>query len=313
MGRPARIWLEGADGGEPFVLSGEGLGNLNVELDDSPSDFYYTPVETIYTEHAFERGSTYNGLRIKSMTPVFTVNIFGTPQMPWELADDLWSTAWDFTRDSTLWYETPEKTSLRSLTLRLKQEPTFKPVKDPHLRQHARITMTTIAPDPFWYEPSVIDKWRSPIDTSGVDGNGDPIVAYGTVTVSNPTPYPIWPIWQAQAAPFAGTVWTLPDFSWGNTIYRRAAEDAHRVVVMPPLLANEHVNIDTDENAKREQVRSPLDTQIYLRMAGKRFSYPLRPRLDPVEVPVAVTGAPAGVTVEVRCPRPWPKPWGMRR
>lgn len=305
MGKPALIELEGADGSEPFVLSGRGMGNRNVELADDPSGFYDLPVETIYTEHAFQKGSTYNGMRIKSRQVVFTVNIFGTRERSWELADDEFSTALEFARDAKLWFDTGE--SRRWLTMRLLQEPQLKTAKDPRLNEFGRVTLTCIAPDPFWYEPPVPSKWISPIDTT--DGS----TAYGEVEVSNPTPYPIWLRWGLQAGPNPGTKWTVPDFSFGNTIYRRAVEDADRVIHMPELLGLEHVDIDTDDDAKREQVRSPLDTQIYLRMGGQTFVYPIPPRTKKTKLPVAVSGAPAGVGVTVLSPRPWPRPWGQRR
>ncbi|WP_418345276.1 phage tail protein [Rhodococcus pyridinivorans] len=304
MGKPALITLDGADGIRR-ILSGPGMGDRGVELATSPAGFYNTPTEAIYTEHAFERGSTYNGMRITSMQPVFSVNIFGSPGQSWEEADDEWSTALAINQDATLWYE--GDSSRRRLTIRLMQEMQFTPVNDPRLGQYGKVTMTCIAPDPFWYETSEFDKWTSEIDTT----NGT--TAYGSVTVQNPTPYPTWVKWRLQAGPNPGTKWTLPDFSWGNKIHRRAVEDADRVIHMPELLGNEHVDIETDENSKRPQVVSPLDTQIYMRMEGKTFMYPIAPRTPPTEVPVAVTGAPAGVGLRVECPLPWPKPWGMRR
>ncbi len=307
MGRPARITLHPADGTEPFVLSGQGMGNRNVELATAPAGFFHTPIETIYTQHAYEIGATYAGERINAMMPVFTVNCLGTRQRPWELVDDEWSTAMSTRIPAVLEYETGSRSSTRTLKVRLKQEPILKPIKDPNLGEFGQVTMTCIAPDPFWREDAVPDKWISEVST--LDGH----IEWGSVTVSNPTPYPIWVTWKAQAGPNLGTQWWIPDFSWGNVKHRRAEQDADRMIRMPPLLANEHIDIDTDEMAKRPQVLSPIDTQIYMRMEGETFVYPLRPYLDPVEVPVGVSRAPAGVGIQVSCPRPWPKPWGMRR
>ena len=79
---------------------------------------------------------------------------------------------------------------------------------------------------------------------------------------------------------------------------------------MPPLIAGEHLRVDTDEDTT--QVESNIDTQPYLRMGGVRFLYPIPPYTPPTELPVAVTGAPAGVGVQVRCPRVWGRPWGLQ-
>lgn len=307
VGKPALITLRPADGSEPFILSGPGMGNRGVELATSPAGFYNTPIETIYTQHAYEIGATYAGERINAMTPVFTVNCMGTRQRPWELVDDEWSTAMSTRTPAVLEYSPGSRASTRTLGVRLKQEMILKPMRDPNLGEFGQVTMTCIAPDPFWREDQVPDTWSSPVST--LDGH----IEWGSVTLANPTPLPIWVTWRCQAGPAPGVVWHLPDFSWGNRRYRRAVEDADRIIHMPPLLAGENIDIDTDEMAKRPQVLSPIDTQIYMRMGGQAFVYPLRPYLDPVEVPVGVSHAPAGVGVRVSCPRPWPRPWGMRR
>ncbi|MDV2477421.1 hypothetical protein F8M49_22225 [Rhodococcus zopfii] len=106
--------------------------------------------------------------------------------------------------------------------------------------------------------------------------------------------------------------WHLPDFSWGNKRYRRAVQDADRMLILPELLGDEHLDIETDENTKREPVRSPKDTQIYLRMDGKGFRVPAAPVSGSGGVPVGVQNA-RRCRVRVECPRPWPKPWGLRR
>ncbi len=45
-------------------------------------------------------------------------------------------------------------------------------------------------------------------------------------------------------------------------------------------------------------------------MNGQRFCYPLPGATPETKIPVSVTGAPVGAGVQVRCPRPWPRPWG---
>ncbi|MBP0109505.1 phage tail protein, partial [Rhodococcus hoagii] len=87
----------------------------------------------------------------------------------------------------------------------------------------------------------------STIDTTGGS------TANGTIVVpfANPTPAPIWAQWVVQAATNAR--WAIPDYSFGDDRYRRAAADANRRIVMPKLLAAEHLYINTDEAAKHEQ------------------------------------------------------------
>ncbi len=134
------------------------------------------------------------------MYPVFSVDIFGTKDRPWEYWDDEWATALTDDQDAFLWYTTPPtRSSRRKLAVRLVNEMQFKPMRDPRLGEYGRVTMNCIAPDPFWYEEtSVFDRWRCMVDTT--DGH----IEWGSVTVSNPTPYPIWIKWRVQDGPLPG-------------------------------------------------------------------------------------------------------------
>ncbi|APE10758.1 hypothetical protein BO226_17440 [Rhodococcus sp. 2G] len=305
------VEIEGCNG-DLVTISGPGQGREGFELlEGGLQDVYDIPFSTIYTQHAFEEGATYNGMRIERRTPLIKILAHATSSRTWMAVDERWAELWSPLADTKLWVTTPD--SRRHLLIRQLEHMRVDLSVDPHGEQEAEIETPGVSGDPWWWEPSVFDKWTSEVDTTGLDSNGQPKIARGTVTVSNPTPYPIWLKWRLQAGPTPGTKWTIADFSWGNKIHRRAVEDADRVIHMPEMLGNEHVDIETDENAKREQTRSTLDTQFYMRMDGKTFLYPLRPRLDPVEIPVEVTGAPAGVGVRVECPRPWPRPWGQRR
>ena len=306
------VEIEGVNG-DVVTISGPGQGKEGFELlAGGWQDLYDIPFTTIYTQHAFEQGATYNGMRIERRLPLIKVIANATRSQKWKVVDERWAELWSPLADTKLWVDDGD--SRRHLLIRQLEHMRVDLQYDPNGEQSTVIETPGVSGNPWWWEPSVFDTWVSPVSTIGVDEYGDPKTAIGTVTVSNPTPYPIWVKWRLQAGPSAGTKWHLPDFSWGNKAHRRAVEDATRVIHMPALLANEHIDIDTDELVKgRPQVVSTLDTQIYLRMEGKTFMYPLPPRLDPVEVPVAVQGAPAGVGLRVECPRPWPRPWGQRR
>jgi len=305
------VEIEGVNG-DMVTISGPGQGREGFELlEGGLQDVYDIPFTTIYTQHAFEQGATYNGMRIERRTPLIKVLGSATERQSWKVVDERWAELWSPLADTKLWVE--DEDSRRHLLIRQLEHMRVDMQWDPNGEQKAEIETPGVSGNPWWWEPSVFDVWTSTTDTTGVDEYGDPKIEYGTVTVSNPTPYPIWLRWRLQDGPAPGVKWTLPDFSWGNKAFGRAVQDADRVLHMPELIANEHVDIDTDDLAKRPQVVSTLDTQIYLRMEGKTFKYPLPPRLDPVEVPVAVSGAPAGVGVRVECPRPWPRPWGQRR
>ena len=305
------VEVEGVNG-DMVTISGPGQGTEGFELlEGGLQDVYDIPFTTIYTQHAFEQGATYSGMRIERRTPLIKVLGRAIESRSWKVVDERWAELWSPLADTKLWVQ--DEDSRRHLLIRQLEHMRVDLPWDPNGEQEAVIETPGVSGNPWWWEPSVFDQWVSPIDTTGVDEYGDPKIAIGTVTVSNPTPYPIWQRWRCQAGPTPGTKWHVPDFSWGNTAFRRAQQDATRVIHMPELIGNEHIDIDTDDMAKRPQVESTLDTQIYLRMKSQTFMYPLPPKLDPVEVPVAVQGAPAGVGIRVECPRPWPRPWGQRR
>ena len=136
-----------------------------------------------------------------------------------------------------------------------------------------------------------------------------PSIDTGYVTVWNPTNTTCWLRWMAQAGN-QNVQWTIPDFSWGSDAWNRAAADAGRMIIMPQLLVGENVMIDTNPYAFSGQVKSSLDTQVYLRMNGVQFLYPIPPRTPPTDIPVQVQFAQPGNGIRVYCPMEWLHPWG---
>ena len=303
MGRAPTVELEGVDG-QLFTLSGPGAGDRGVKLATDIQGLYDAPIKTIYTAHANEQGSTYQGKRMLHRDIAFGVHVAGAADS-WEEVDSDWRLAFGYgLRTARLWVQTD--TSRRYLDIALASEPE---VADPfkgHTLGYTKVVMKCIAADPWWYDQPETFEWISPTDTTGGS------TATGTIHVphANPTIEPIYPQWVVQAA--TGARWTLPDFSFGSVQYDRATEDAARKISLPGLLAGEHLFIDTDEAAKHEQVRSNIDTQIYFRMNGVRFLYPLPAGLGAVDLPVSVSKAPAGVGIQLRLLRPFSRPWGMR-
>lgn len=303
MGSAPIVELEGVNG-QMFTLSGPGAGDQGVTLKTDVNGLMDSPVKTIYNSHAFEKGSTYGGKRELQRDIQFGVSVLGAAGS-WEDLDSAWRLAFDYGRTARLWVE--HENSRRYIDIALAREPE---VKDPfkgHALGYTRIVMHCVAADPYWYDKvETPPPWVSPTDTTnGSTANGTIVVPY-----ANPTPDPIWAQWVVQAATNAR--WTIPDYSFGDNRLRRAVADADRRIVMPKLLAGEHLYINTDEAAKHEQVRSNIDTQIYLRMNGTFFTYPIPPGQKRTEFNVSVTGAPAGVGIQLRLIRPYSRPWGLR-
>lgn len=287
---PADIW----------TIHGYGAGNRGAFLSTHPEGIYDEPTETLWNSNAFQIGATFGGIRINKRDVILGMEVIDTPGRSWQRNDSDWRKAWSYKQDSKLWCETSEW-GRRFLPLRLSKTPDFAPDTDPFQDQWGHIIYSGTAGYPRWQQADVTDTWVSPTDTT----NGS--WADGFVKVSNPTDTEMWVKWVLQAYP--GAVYKLPDFSFNDDRFERANADATRKITMPALVAVEHLRVDTDENA--DQVVSDIDTQAWQRMRGVRFLYPIPPDTPETQLPVSVMNAPAGVGVQVRCPRNWSRPWGL--
>ncbi|MFE2997932.1 phage tail protein [Nocardia sp. NPDC059246] len=277
-----------------------GAGDRGVYLGTHPEGIYDEPVESIWNSQAFQIGADFGGIRVHKREVILGAEVINTSDQSWQRNDSDFRKAWSYKKDSKLWCET-EEWGRRFLRLRLTKTPDFSPDTDPFKDQYGHVIYSGTAGWPRWQEDDVTDPWISTTDTT--DGSW----ADGFVTVSNPTDTEMWLKWVLQAYP--GAVYKLPDFSLGDDRFERASAHAARKITMPALIAGEHVRVDTDEHA--DQVVSDIDTQIYQRMRGVRFLYPIPPETKPMQLPVSVKNAPAGVGVQVRCPRNWSRPYGL--
>ncbi|RJO79307.1 phage tail protein [Nocardia panacis] len=283
--------------GDWFTLYGPNQGDRGVVLGEKPEGLLDDePFETRWYSHAFQLGATPDGVTVNRKDLHLGVEILPTEHGSWGESYSGWRRAWSTTRDSRLWVSTAN--SRRYLAGRLTKTPGFNPETDPFVRRHGRVETFVTAGDPRWKEPDATAKWVSTIDTT--DGSW----AYGKVTIANPCDYPMWLVWVVQA--YAGAKYRLPDYSWGSDRHERADADKNRVIQLPTLIAGEHLRVDTDPDTA--QVVSDIDTQIYQRMNGVRFMYPVPPETRPTRIEVGVSGAPAGVGVQVRCRRNWSSP-----
>ncbi|WP_306358704.1 MULTISPECIES: phage tail protein [unclassified Nocardia] len=292
MADPAVIEVTGVDGSR-WVLSGQGQGEQGVELATSPTGLYDAPVTTQWVSSAFQYGATHVGTDWLKRDVVFSVNVFATASASWEEVDSAWRLAWDYDRDATLSISTEYGT--RRLRLRMSEQPNHQVERDPRLSGTSRITMTTTAGVPWWIEDDITYTAVSTVDTRD-EGVSETL----WLPVSNPTDRPMWLRWACTAP----GVWTLPDFSW------KPDEYAARTVTMPTLAAGQAITVDTDP--MEELVVAADGSSVWARMGGVLFLHAVPPRTAETLVPVTVSGAAAGAAVQVRCPRNWSRPWGLR-
>jgi len=293
----ATVELEGVNG-RMFTLSGPGMGLQGAHLNTNIEGLGDAPVKTIHNSHAFQTGSTYGGKRNLQRDVVFGVWITDDYVDSWAEADSEWRKAWSYDEDCTLLITS--EGSRRSLKLRLSEQPQLDMERDPRLLGRGLVVMTCVANDPWWYEDEVTSAWVSTTSTLGGSVN------YGTVTVSNPTDVPIWPkyVVHGPGEPL------LPDYSFGDDRHERATIDAARTIWCPPIATGDTILFDSDEEA--EQATSLLDLPYWMTMAGKTFCYPIPPYTPPTQLQVGFTRAPANAGIQVRCPRPWSRPWGLQ-
>lgn len=286
--------------GNLFTLAGPGQGDRGIVLGTDVDGIYDAPVKTIHNSHAFQTGSTYGGKRNLQRDIVFGVYAHHDDgDKNWSFNDSEWRKGWSYEQDCKLWITTED--SRRYLKLRMSQHPEFKPEHDPNGTQIEKVVMTCVANDPWWYEKNdVTDLWESP--TSTLNGS----INYGTVSVSNPTDVPIWLKYVVHGAAKP----MLPDFSFGDDRYERAEIDADRKLWLPKITAGDTIVYDTDEEA--DQATSRLKIPYWQQMNGVTFCYPIPPYTKKIQLPVGMTLAAAGMGIQVRCPRPWSRPWGLQ-
>lgn len=311
MPTPTLIEVESYDGEETFTIAGRGKGGHGVFLtDDGMQGAWEEQFSSIWNQHAFQVGADFGGVRINKSDIVIPVHIKATPGSTISENKSRWRKSWSKKKDSTLFIE--DEDSRRSMPLRISETVGFDPKIDPNVVNYAQMVMTCVAKYPRWSEPDVIYPWTSPTDTTGVTFNpNNPLqgAAIKTFEITNPTDCDLWLQYRLQAYP--GARYILPDYSFGDNRYRMGEEHFDRKLVMPPLLAGEHLWINTDET--EDQVKSSLNTPMYIRMKGVRFLYPIPAyTVKPVELTIGVVGAPAGVGVQVIQKREWTAPVGLQ-
>ena len=82
-----------------------------------------------------------------------------------------------------------------------------------------------------------------------------------------------------------------------------------RTVQQGSTLPAENAIIDTDPRV--EQVVSESGSQLWARMNGVRFRFPIPPYTPEGLFEITVSGAKPGQMVTLRLPRPWSRPWGL--
>ena len=300
---PLEITADGVDGSH-WDLDGPNAGLQGVTMQPKIRGWFDMPVKTLWTPG--RDSERYEGSRVKRRNPTCVVDIFAEDGSPstWMEIDSNWRMAHDYDEEARYNF-TPRDNDgnqigdTRTLGVRLLQEPEAYGDKDPMLTADAPVGMFFACEKPQWMAPTVTARWVLPSGTSGS----------GFVPAWNPTDLDLYFQWVCTS-PVAGTVWTLPDFSFKNDA------DAARTVKTPALLAGEHLTIDTWGGEEPFVSTNKLPT--WQRAAGCSFFYRMPKHTgteeNPIMLPVSVTGGVAGQSaVLLRCERKYSRPIGVKR
>ncbi|EOM78094.1 hypothetical protein DW322_11310 [Rhodococcus rhodnii] len=280
--------------------------------EDQVKGLFDAPVRTDWDSQAQQDGGTFHREVNEWRDLSFGFHVKGHRHRPF---DDVYSEfrnafdykpdRWDHDARLACIEVISQRSGARRLDVQLHEAPDFDPGVDPASIDYGNPILPLRAGQPYWYEPDVVTSWET------TDASGS-----GTIVVSNPTDVPMRQKWILTR----GT-WTLPDVSWAGPRGARAPgvdkltgrDDSTRKILMPPLGAVEGgavVDLDLTRNL---MVRDAHDTNLLARMPvpGRYFTWLIPPWTPETELPVSVTGAPAG---GARCqlvqPRRWRKPIG---
>jgi len=301
------MWLQQGDkrvhisGGE--LEGAEGITLATTAMGTAFEDVFEAPFEAIYNSTAFQKGGTYGGLREGMFEFSFAFHIFDTPDRPWRINWSRFRKMFSAKKPTELHVKIVGE-SHRWLSIRLQKTSKLKVEVDPNKLRYGMVMLHMVGAFPRWIEEDWTWSYTTTTDTR-VSGS-----EVGSVRVANQTNCEQWIKWTCQAGN-EGVIYTLPDFSFGDDRWDNAEDDEDRMIEMPDLYLDEHIVIDTDEFTIAGQVVSSLDTQVYQRMNGREFLYPLPAYTDPIDLPILIEGADIGNVIQVRVPRTWTHPWGM--
>ncbi|WP_040815047.1 hypothetical protein [Nocardia concava] len=306
------IILHGCDG-STWHVHGEGAGREGVYFaKDQIEGLFVPPTRTAWASGARQVGGKMKGRWYdpRDLKLGFHLVSARVPDGDQETLISQFFQAVDFREDDYDWdavlprLQVISPKSDRWLNVQLWQQQDFNPGIDPLMRNHANPSLPLRAGMPFYQEDPVVTTWS----TSSTSGSG-------FITVSNPTPVPMNHKWILTR----GT-WTLPDRSWEGPKHRRVLgtskrtgrDDSARDILMPPI-GTVQGGATVDLDPEQLMVRDAHGTNLLGQMPvpGRYFEYEIPPWTQPTQLPVSVTGAPAGgAMVQLVQPRLWPLPIG---
>lgn len=254
--------------GEEWTVSGEGMGDQGVILDNDPEGLFdEAPWTGIWQQGATQQGATLMGVSEDPIDLVLTFKAFGSDDgMPYEEVEARFFQSFDKVKEATIRVTTTDGS--RTLKVVKLEQSQLKSAKDPRLGGYSTTILTLRAGWPFWEGDTITSTFLS----------GTTRVSSGEIIVSNPTDVPIYPKWVVSAP----GRWTLPDHDFEDT------SGDIRTIELAEQSSSRNLTIDT---YPREETYVVSDGSNFAgRMGGVDFLYPIPPRTKEMRLPVSVTG-----------------------
>lgn len=291
-----KIEVYGCDGSYWYIAGPDIPDEAGVTLNPKLTGAIDAPVKTMWLPGAF--GQEAQGYRWERRDLIFAVQTFAQDPETWMTVDSEWRSAFDYVKTTKIAYTTSAGT--RWLDVRMLEEPKSYEGetdngKSPFLICDSTVVMTVAAELPFYIGETNAYVWKEP---TGTFWNF-------TLDITNESDVPVWPRWTLTG----GATWTLPDFSWGNSDYGRAAEDEGRTLDLPALTDGENVVVDSDP--RRQTILSSNLSNVQGRWKGNDLLYPLAPGAT-ASIPISVKDItnPAGAALRLEIPKWFTRPWG---
>lgn len=284
--------------GQHWYISGPDVDpEAGVTLNPNLTGAIDAPVKTLWLPGAF--GQEAQGYRWERRDVVFAVQTYAQDPETWMTVDSDWRASFDYVKETKIVYTTSAGT--RWLNVRMLEEPKSYEGetdrgKSPFLVCDSTVVMTVAAELPFYVGETFIYEWEL---------NGDQTEETFWIPIYNDSDVPVWPRWTLSG----GATWTLPDFSWDNNEYGRAAVDRGRMVTLPALTKYEDIVVDSDP--RRQTIISANMANVQGRWKGNDLLYPIAPGATervPVSVKLDTTQTTAAV-LRLEIPRWFTRPW----
>ncbi|MBM4567674.1 hypothetical protein GS982_02160 [Rhodococcus hoagii] len=300
------ISVLGAGGGPETVVSGPGdIASPFVLGEDQVKGLYHAPVESEWKRARRQRGGSLAGVENPTRDMQLGFHIRGDARMSFAEAEDLLRSCFTYRLDPWWPGDTLARIAVesgddyRTLSVQMYQEPEFAPQIDPEKLRYGNVFYRLRAAQPFWESVPDVTHW----ETSGTSGSG-------TITVSNPTDVEMFQTWVLTR----GT-WTVPDVSWTGRPRRRTPGGLYgsRSIPLKPVTST-HGTLTIQLDPMHVMMQSANGTNVMGEVGGGYyFMHTIPPHTPKTQLPISVTGAPAGgARAELHQPRLWSNFYGGR-